>query len=81
MRRFILELELLSIEGLQQLLVMRDQVLYRAVSEGFGSFRYNTRTSLRSIQIEDLRAMILEVLMDKIYNQQLRRLIGGSEEQ
>ena len=75
MRRFISELESLNIEGLQQLLMMRDQCLYRAISEGFGTFRHNTRSNLRAINVEELRSIILEVLLDKIYNEQLERLV------
>lgn len=76
MRRFALELERLNIDGLQQLLMMRDQCLYRAVSEGFATFQHNTRSNLRAITVEELRSMILEVLMDKIYNQQLERMMN-----
>ena len=78
MQQFQLELERFSLDTLRQFLLMRDQMLYRTVLEGFSCFRYNTRRNARSITVEELRSIIFETIMDKLFDEQLATMVARS---
>ena len=73
MNYFQVELETYEISTLRQLLLMRDGMLYRTIMEGFVCFRYNLRRNNRSIDVETIRAMILETILDKLYDETMIR--------
>ena len=64
------EFESMTLDGLKALQCLNDNILYKTLMEGLKVNRYRTRRSVtRDIPITDIRSMIQESIIDKIYDQ------------
>ena len=64
------ELDAMTLDGLKALQCLNDNILYKTLKEGLKINRYRTRRSVtRDIPITDIRSMIQEAILDKIYDE------------
>ena len=69
MSRLQNELDAMSVEGLQALQVLPDNLLWRTLNESLKINRYNLRRRrTQDIPITKIREIIQECLLDKIYD-------------
>ena len=64
------ELDSMTLDGLKALQCLNDNILYKSIQEGLKINRYATRRSVtRNIPLTDIRSMIQEAILDKVYDE------------
>jgi len=64
------ELDTMTLDGLKALACLNDTTLYKTLEEGLKINRYRTRRSVtRNISVTEIRTLIQEAILDKIYDQ------------
>ena len=75
MERLTKEVESMDVEGLKALQVLPDNLLWRTLAEGLKINRYRCRRSVTAnMPISDIRELIQETILDKIYDEVLVKM-------
>lgn len=70
------EIESITVEGLKALQLLPDTLLYKTLKEGLKINRYRTRRSVtREIPITQIRELIQETIIDKLYDRMLESMM------